>query len=176
MAAPTLIPVSEYLNTAYEPDCDLIDGELKERNVGERQHAALQAFLTAVFFLHRRQWKIAVLTEQRVQTSPTRFRVPDVCILRAGDPYEPIVRVAPLICIEILSAGQTLAEMEARVIDYQRMGVENVWIIDPSLRLAWTTIHGSLSPVREDALSVAGTEIVIPLADLFAELNETHRL
>jgi hypothetical protein len=35
MATPVLIPVSEYLNTTYRPDCDYIDGELKERNVAK---------------------------------------------------------------------------------------------------------------------------------------------
>jgi hypothetical protein len=31
MATPVLIPVSEYLNTTCHPDCDYVDGELKER-------------------------------------------------------------------------------------------------------------------------------------------------
>jgi len=28
MATPVLIPVSEYLNTTYEPDCDYVDDQL----------------------------------------------------------------------------------------------------------------------------------------------------
>ena len=47
MAAATLIPselvpVEEYLRTTYRPDRDFIDGELRERNIGERPHATLQ--------------------------------------------------------------------------------------------------------------------------------------
>lgn len=49
MATSTLIPVSEYLNTVYRPDCDYIDGELRERNVGERPHAQLQIILGRSF-------------------------------------------------------------------------------------------------------------------------------
>ena len=34
---PVAVPVSlqEYLETSYRPDCDYLDGELLERNVGE---------------------------------------------------------------------------------------------------------------------------------------------
>ena len=35
MATAILIPVSEYLASVYRPDCDYIEGELVERNVGE---------------------------------------------------------------------------------------------------------------------------------------------
>ena len=49
MASATLIPVREYLNTSYRPDCDFLDGELKERNGGEQPHASIQAILPALF-------------------------------------------------------------------------------------------------------------------------------
>lgn len=51
----TLIPVSEYLATTYRPDCDYVDGELVERNLGEREHAALQGILNAIFHSKRRR-------------------------------------------------------------------------------------------------------------------------
>jgi hypothetical protein len=35
MATSTLVPVSEYLATAYRPDCDYVDGQLQKRNLGE---------------------------------------------------------------------------------------------------------------------------------------------
>ncbi len=36
------IPISEYLETAYQPDCEYIDGEVLERNVGKWFHARVQ--------------------------------------------------------------------------------------------------------------------------------------
>ena len=36
MASRTLISVEEYLRTSYRPDCDYVDGEVLERNMGER--------------------------------------------------------------------------------------------------------------------------------------------
>ncbi len=42
MATSSLIPVSEYLSTIYDPDCDYVDGEIQERNLGEQDHSDLQ--------------------------------------------------------------------------------------------------------------------------------------
>ena len=46
MAAGKLIFVEEYLKTTYRPDCDYIDGEVLERNVGEFKHGRLQGMLS----------------------------------------------------------------------------------------------------------------------------------
>jgi hypothetical protein len=42
----TLTSLAEYLSTTYHPDRDYVDGQLEERNDGEFEHAAIQAFLT----------------------------------------------------------------------------------------------------------------------------------
>ena len=39
MSTVTLVPLSEYLETSYRPDCDYLEGELLERNVGEWDHS-----------------------------------------------------------------------------------------------------------------------------------------
>jgi hypothetical protein len=56
VATPVLIPVSEYLNTTYRPDRDYVDGELKERNLGEKPHGLLQGILYIMFQNNRREW------------------------------------------------------------------------------------------------------------------------
>ena len=48
----TLIPIEEYLSTAYRPDCDFVDGELEERYFGEFDHSALQVELAFWFRSH----------------------------------------------------------------------------------------------------------------------------
>jgi hypothetical protein len=30
----TLVPVEEYLSTNYDPDCEYVDGQIVERNLG----------------------------------------------------------------------------------------------------------------------------------------------
>jgi Uma2 family endonuclease len=172
MASTTLIPVSEYLNTTYEPDCDYVEGELQERNVGERPHSGIQSILVAVFNANRRGWDVVAFTELRIQTGGRRYRVPDVAVLRRSDPIDPVVRTAPLICIEVLSPEDRIHRMQEKIDDYIRMGVEHVWLIDPISRHAWVaTADGSHTRVAE-AFAVAGTPIRISLAEVFAELDD----
>ena len=172
MATPVLIPVHEYLGTTFHPDCDYIDGEIKERHLGEKPHSTIQGFFSALFFANRKAWHVRAFTEQRVQTSATRFRIPDVCVLPLGESAEGIVRSAPLLCIEILSPRDTLAELQERIDDYLAMGVRNIWLFDPVRRLAWTVVNGSIEKLTDDEFSIPGTPIRIPLAALYAELDD----
>ena len=84
MSSATLVSVQEYLAASYDPDRDYVDGELQERNLGERPHSYTQMSLGAFLFDRKAQWGIHVLSEQRVQVSPTRFRIPDVCVILAS--------------------------------------------------------------------------------------------
>jgi Uma2 family endonuclease len=172
MASATLIPVSEYLNTTYRPDRDYIDGEVKERNLGDRPHAAMQAILTAIFNNNRRLWNVVALTEQRVQTSAKHFRIPDICVLRRSDPVDPIVHVAPLICVEILSPRDSLSDMQERVDDYFQMGVTHVWVIDPRNRRAYVASTKGFQEPENAQFSVPETPVRISIADVFAEFDE----
>ena len=48
MATGTMVSLDEYLATAYEPDCDFVDGELEARNLGEWDHSRLQLKIGAI--------------------------------------------------------------------------------------------------------------------------------
>ena len=172
MATPVLIPVSEYLNKTYRPDRDYIDGELKERNLGEKPHATVQGLLFSIFLANRKTWGVRPFTEQRVQTSASHYRIADVCVLRLGEPPDPVVHNAPLICIEILSRDDSLSDMQDRVDDYLGMGVENIWLIDPVRRRAWCATPAGFQEPAYEEFAVPGTPIRIPLADIYAELDE----
>ena len=78
-----LASVNEYLSTSCRPDCEYIDGVILERNVGEYDHANLQIAIASYLYTRRKELGITVVPEQRVQVSPTRFRVPDVCAGRS---------------------------------------------------------------------------------------------
>ena len=170
MASTALISVSEYLSTTYRPDRDFLEGELKERNVGEQPHANVQGLLYFIFQRSRDQWKVRPLPEQRVQLSPERFRIPDVTVLRSSDPWDPIVTFAPLICIEVLSKDDSLREMQLRVDDYTHLGVENIWIVDPWNRVAYYASTQGFRKTETDFLEVPGTDIRVSLTEVFHEL------
>jgi len=75
METGAVVSINEYLSTSYDPDCDFVDGVIEERNLGENDHAELQTAIAAYLRSRRKQWGIYVVVEQRVQVSPTRFRV-----------------------------------------------------------------------------------------------------
>ena len=164
MSTSSLVSVSEYLSTSYRPDCDYVDGVVLERNLGEYDHARLQGEVFAYFHARRREWGLRAVPEQRVQISPTRFRVPDVCVV-LGEPAEQIFRTPPFICIEILSRDDRLSDMQDRVADYLNFGVRYVWVIDPRTRKAWRCTMSGISEVSE--FRTEDPEIVVPLDALF---------
>ncbi len=169
--AHATISLDEYLRTGYRPDCDWLDGELRERNVGEGQHAVIQKFLAMFLGMHEEEWGMLALTEQRVQVSEMHFRVPDVCVVRGDQAFEMIVRTPPLLCIEIFSREDTVSEMLERVEDYRLMGVRTVWMIDPRRRTASTIDeHGMIARVDAE-LTVPDTKIRLGMDALFAQLN-----
>ena len=49
MGVGTLTSLDEYLRTSYRPDCDFVEGEVLERNVGKRRHGYAQARI-AIWF------------------------------------------------------------------------------------------------------------------------------
>jgi Uma2 family endonuclease len=168
----TLVPLSEYLSTTYNPDRDFLEGELLERNMGEQPHSRLQSFFSYIFRLNRDAWRVRALPEQRVQVRPERFRIPDISIVHLTDPADLILRKPPLICIEIFSSADTMGDIQKRVNDYAAMGVENIWAIDPWKRLGYYASPDGFRQPTDGMLRVDGTAIAVSLAEAFAELDE----
>ena len=165
----TQVPLEEYLATSYRPDCEYMDGEIRERNVGKWEHARLQALLTVLLHGYEKEWGLLVSTEQRTQVSLTRVRVPDLVLVRAG--RQPDVLLAPpVLIVEILLPADTFSGLRERVNDYQRMGVETVWIIDPNTRTGQVCSGDSWTSAG--TLTVAGTSIQVELDPLFRSLDD----
>jgi len=172
MPTVAVVSIEEYLSTSYRPDCDYVDGEVRERNWGEYPHSNLQGCLVIWLGNRQRDWNVRVLLEQRVRVSPRRFRIPDVCVLRRDQPIEPVFTEPPLICIEVLSKDDSLRGIRERVDDYLNFGVPHVWILDPVLRKAYVcTPTGFLEP-EGGVLQAAGSPVRLPLAEIFAELDQ----
>ncbi|MGA3263724.1 MAG: Uma2 family endonuclease [Terracidiphilus sp.] len=165
------ISVREYLATSYRPDCEYVDGRIEERNAGEYDHGLLQTILGYLFMTHREDWGVQAVTDVRTQVRSRRFRVPDLSVLRSDAPKEQIITHPPLIVIEILSPEDRLSRFQERIEDYLVFGVENIWIIDPESRTAYTATASGLHPVRTNELSVPETPIRVVLSELFAELD-----
>jgi Uma2 family endonuclease len=169
----TFISVEEYLSTMYRPDCDYVDGQVLERNMGERPHARLQIFFARFFAPYEDDLSVETLTEQRLQTKPTHYRIPDV-MLAAGDD-KLIVRTAPLLCIEILSSDDRMPEIQERITEYAQMGCPTSWVVDPWKRVAFTAGSDGILHPEANRLTIPNTPISVKVDAIFAELDRLER-
>ncbi len=143
MATTTKVPVAEYLSTSYRPDVEYIDGEIQERNVGEIEHARLIMAVLEWFSGHRRDWRIEVLPDVRVQIAPTRFRVPDVLVCSDSSTDRRIVTTAPLLVVEALSPEDRIDRYHQRITEYREVGIRGIWVLNPETRTGWDCSSGN---------------------------------
>ena len=175
MATAMITPflsVEEYLHTTYRPDVDYVEGHIEERNLGEFDHGNLQGIFFEIFRRNRKLWQVRPALDCRVQVSPTRFRVPDVCIVSLEYPKEQIIRHTPMLCIEIVSPEDTLAKLLRRAEDFFAMGVPIVWVVDPRTRSVHIRANGMDSTQQTGSLTLPGTPITISLEEVFSILDE----
>lgn len=164
------VSVEEYLRTTYDADCEYLDGEVVERNMGEPDHAGLQGLITSWFSTRRRQLGIHVFPEMRVQAAARCFRTPDIAVTTHKISTR-ILREPPFLCIEILSPEDRASRMEAKIDEYLNFGVAYVWVIDPRSKRAWSYTREG----KREAASVLIThdpKIELPIAELFSDLDE----
>jgi Uma2 family endonuclease len=166
VSVATAVPLTEYLNTSYRPDCDYLEGELLERNVGEWDHARLQMLLSRYLSNREKQLGILVVPEQRVQVKARRFRVPDITVLAGPRPAGGIITDPPFLCIEILSPGDRVVEMQDRIRDYLDFGVRHVWLIDPRTGLTFVHTPDSVQEIRNGILTTKDPDIRVSLFEL----------
>ena len=166
MPTATAVSLSEYLNTSYRPDCDFLDGQLLERNVGEWVHSRLQSLLTRYLDNREKQWGIWVVMAQRVQVAARRFRIPDITVIVGGPPDGPIITKPPFLLIEILSPGDRVAEMQDRIGDYFSFGVHYVWLINPRTRQTYIYTAAGIQESRDGVLTTENPDIRVVLDEL----------
>jgi Uma2 family endonuclease len=168
--ATTLVSLEEYLATAYEPDCEYIDVEVLECNLGEADHGGLQALLVAWLLNRRKQFGIHVFPELRTQVAPKRYRVPDIAVTTSR-PAGRILQAPPFLCIEILSPEDRASRIQEKIDDYLTFGVAHIWLLDPRKRRAWSYTREG----KREAVNILTTDtprIELPVAELFDELAE----
>jgi Uma2 family endonuclease len=144
VATATYVPVETYLRSSYEPDAEYVDGEIEERPAGEYNHAAWQASILRWFAAHEHEWNIYVLPSYRVQVAETRFRVPDVAVMDFSLPAERIATRPPVAVFEILSPEDTVLKVRRKLADYAKMGIPQIWVIDPEDGASLRYLEGEL--------------------------------
>jgi Uma2 family endonuclease len=166
MGVGTLISIDEYLRTSYRPDCDFVEGEVLERNLGKRKHAYAQARIAAWFIQRQQALSLESLTELRMRVSPNRVRIPNVVVCEMPLPEEEVFTSPPYLCIEVMSPDDTVAAMQDRLDDYLNFGVRNVWVIDSWKHRGWHVTAEGWATAAGGVMRTADGRIAMPLADV----------
>jgi Uma2 family endonuclease len=171
MSTKVLMDVEEYLRTSFDgADCEYLDGEIVERNMGELPHGDLQANLIYQLRRLRPKLGIRVVPEIRIQIHSRRYRVADIAVWRDDNIGTGIPTVPPFLAIEILSPEDRMVRMAPKVQEYLSRGVEWVWVIDPEENSALCYSQSDPRGALCDVLRTENPSLEIPLAVAF-DLN-----
>jgi Uma2 family endonuclease len=162
--------------------CELVDGVLVEKAMGFRE-SLLAAFLIRVLQNHvaPRNLGLVAAPDGMVRLAAGLVRMPDVAFVswsRLPDgrvPKVPIPKLAPDLAVEVLSPGNTDAEMARKRREYFEAGVQAVWLVDPKARTVAVYTALDRCKVLGEAETLVGDPVLpgfaLPLRDLFGELD-----
>jgi Uma2 family endonuclease len=167
MNATTLVSVEEYLRTSFpDGDREYVDGRIVERNLGEVDHAALQTAVAHYSLTHYLK-EVWTGVSVRMQVSKTRIRVPDVTLVCGSKPEGKIIRMPPLVAVEVLSPDDRAGDLEEKVADYLAFGVPYVWVLNPETRRGYIHTAEGMHEAKDGMLRAENPKIEVPLAKLF---------
>lgn len=160
--------------------CEFIDGTLVEKPVGSRE-SIIALFIATALNNFVRPRKLGLVSGEAgpIRTSTTRIRMPDVAFISIDDlpsrklPDEPILSVPPSLAVEVISVGNTKAEMRQKVKEYFESGVRLVWLVYPKTRTIAVYEKLAEEPTRilGENERLDGASVLpgfsIPIAELF---------
>lgn len=162
--------------------CELVDGVLVEKAMGVRE-SLLAAEIIQLLGPHVRANALGIVlgADCMIRTFPGQVRIPDVCFISwdryPGEevPKEGISSFVPNLAVEVLSPGNTKAEIDRKLRDYFLAGVALAWVIDPKTQ----TAKSYTTPEEVQRIGKAGSldgGSVLPgfrlsLKELFASLR-----
>ena len=165
------ISMDQYLATSLHPDAEYIEGRLQEKSMGQIDHEeviyALRRFLEAHLGA-RSYW---VTQNTRLLVKADRVRLPDIALFAPGTRRTSVMRETPALLIEVVSPSDTLLDFEDRLADYEEMGIEFVWVVDPYRKMGYRA-HGRSAADLEPALrfEVPRLGLQLDLLELFASI------
>ena len=129
--------LEDYLATAPESKCDLVDGNYLHHSPASYKHNRLRGFLESVihFFVEKHHLGEVISENFPVKLNENNWREPDLAIIikeRLKDLKETVFVGVPNFILEIISEDSRYRDEIRKRAEYERLGVEEYWIIDPN--------------------------------------------
>jgi Uma2 family endonuclease len=127
----------------FDVSCELVDGTLVAKAMGFFESQVQGALLYFIhLYLEKNPIGIAAGSDGPCETLPQQIRKPDVLFvsfdrLRAQEiAPKNVLPFTPDLAVEVLSPGNTTAEMEKKLNEYFATGARLVWYIESEIRTA----------------------------------------
>ena len=157
---------------------ELINGALVEKAMGYYEsHLAAELIILLGLYVHDHDLGIILAPDGILRILPDQIRAADVAFVSWDHfpnrklPQSRVPHLAPDLAVEILSEGNTEAEMARKRREFFQAGVRLVWIIDPESQTARIfTAPGEFTEIDRDGV-LAGGDVLpgfeLKLGDLF---------
>jgi Uma2 family endonuclease len=159
------LPVDQYLDRSFDPECELLGGETRPKPFGTKKHSKMQKRLTRLLEGFFGEGRVDPEFSVRIGDE---VPIPDIVVVAGEDPrlYRDVLDEPPLLCVEIVSPSQRPDELLAKCERYLEFGVPFCWVIDPVRRRAWEYHLGS--EPREVTELLFGP-CILPLSEVFTD-------
>lgn len=165
---------------------ELVDGVLVEKAMGYYESGLAAVLIYFVrHYLENHDLGIVVGADGASRYAPGLVRIPDVSFVswkklpEGKTPREPLPDLVPDLAVEVLSEGNTVEEMERKLKEYFKAGVQLVWYIDPKTQAA-QVYHSPkrCAIISKDGLLDGGKVLPgfsLSLKELFARADRAGR-
>jgi Uma2 family endonuclease len=179
MAATSRLTLEQFLKLEEtEPASEYACGEVVQKPMPNRHHAAIQLFIGTMLFTFLTRTRIGrAFTEFRCIFGPLgqeRTYVPDLTyVANEHLSAELYLREAPDLAVEILSPDQDAGRFLDKIQFYLRHGVRLVWVVDPVRETVTVLLPGEDARVLTPGDTLDGGAALpgfsVSVAEIFAQ-------
>jgi Uma2 family endonuclease len=142
MATTTkLVTYEEWLNMPEVQDAieEVVNGEIVIMPAPKFEHALVVNALREALAGQLDRKTVWILDTQFgliIRRDPLASRVPDLAVFRRSNlvVVDGYVHSAPELVVEVLSPANTRSERQAKLNDYESLGVPEIWVVSPEAR------------------------------------------
>jgi Uma2 family endonuclease len=177
----------EDLLRAQKPTCELIDGVLVEKAMGTLE-SMLGSFINGQVWNHAQENDLGVTlgADGFIRLGVNHVRAPDVTYIPWSEfpsgqvpEDEAFWAVSPGLIVEVLSPGNTKAEIDRKLAELFGIGCRLAWVIDPRAKSAKVYTSAKKFRKLDETDTLDGGKVLpgfkLALADLFASTKRRKK-
>lgn len=174
----------EDLLRAPKPICELIDGVLVEKAMGDFE-SFLGQHVARLIGNHVEAAKLGVVLGESgyIRITVDQVRAPDATFVPWSEfpdgevpQNEAFWSVAPGLIVEVLSPGNTKSEIDRKLNEFFSVGCKLAWVIDPRKKTAKVYTSAKKFKELDETGTLEGGKVLpgfkLKLADLFARMKK----